>query len=53
MGIAGRDEACIGRAQHELVQLSVCALDTNTSTIIVNLDDGALLDAAAEVLDAR
>ena len=53
MGVAGRDEASIGWAQNELVGLAVITLNTQTAALIVDRNDHALLNAAAEVLDAR
>jgi hypothetical protein len=52
VGVAGRDEAGVGRAENKLVELTILALDAQASTVGVHGDDNATLDAAAEVLDA-
>jgi hypothetical protein len=50
--IAG-DEASVGGVQHELVQLTVIAAHAQLAAIFFHGDDHALLNASAEVLDAR
>ena len=53
MRVAGRDEARVGRAQYELVQIAILALDAQATAIVVNGNDRAMLGTTAEVLDAR
>jgi hypothetical protein len=51
--VSGRDEARVRRAQHELVQIAVLALNDDATALVMNGHDHTLLGATAEVLDAR